>query len=117
MTNTVPTIDEVRKFLHKQITECRQHRPEQVDDLLDKLHSINETHAFIEQTIGDKAAAAWVETVKVGAQWCQCSHNAKWHDDTGRCGHKASRLDHATQQNILVPCECFELRVVHTDLT
>lgn len=48
--------------------------------------------------------------------WCECSHVASWHDDTGRCTHKASRFDHATQKNINVPCECFELRVAHVEL-
>jgi hypothetical protein len=62
MSEEVPTIDDVRAFLHKQIAECRQHRPEDVDDLLEKLHNIEETHAFIEQTIGDRAATAWVPT-------------------------------------------------------
>lgn len=60
--SSVPTIDELRAFLHKQIAECRQHRPEDVDDLLEKLYSIEETHAFIEQTVGYRAAAAWVPT-------------------------------------------------------
>lgn len=63
MSTDVPTINEVRTFLHKQIVECRQHRPEDVDGLLDKLHFIEETHAFIEQTIGDRAASAWVQTI------------------------------------------------------
>lgn len=63
MSGEVPTIDELRAFLHKQIAECRQHRPEDVDGLLEKLHSINETHAFIEQTIGDRAASAWLQTI------------------------------------------------------
>lgn len=47
------TIDELRAFLHKQITECRAHRPEAVDDLLEKLHAIDETYAFLEQTLGE----------------------------------------------------------------
>jgi hypothetical protein len=63
MAEQVPTIDEVRAFLHKQIAECRQHRPEDVDGLLEKLYRIEETHTFIEQTIGDRAAAAWVPTI------------------------------------------------------
>ena len=55
-------MDELRAFLHRQIAECRRHRPDAVDDLLEKLHAIEETHAFIEQTVGDRAAAAWVPT-------------------------------------------------------
>jgi hypothetical protein len=72
MTNTVPTIDELRAFLHKQIAECRRHRPEQVDDLLEKLHKIDETHAFIEQTVGDRAAAAWVPTAATTVDYPRC---------------------------------------------
>ena len=69
MTNTVPTMDELRAFLHRQIAECRQHRPGQVDDLLEKLHGIEETHAFIEQTIGGDAPAAWVPTAAASVDY------------------------------------------------
>ena len=48
--------------------------------------------------------------------WCECHHCASWHDETGRCTHKDSRLDHAPMTNIDVPCECFELRVAHVEL-
>jgi hypothetical protein len=48
----VPTKDELRAFLHKQIAECRQHRPEDVDGLLEKLHDIDGTHSFVEQVLG-----------------------------------------------------------------
>ena len=67
----VPTIDELRAFLHKQIAECRRHRPECVDDLLDKLHNIDETYKFIEQTIGERAAGAWVQTVPTTGPQCR----------------------------------------------
>lgn len=49
--------------------------------------------------------------------WCECGHNTSWHDDTGRCHFKESRLDHATQRNIDVPCECFTLRVADVVVT
>lgn len=48
--------------------------------------------------------------------WCECSHCSSWHDNTGRCTYLDSRLDHTTQQNIDVPCECFELRIADAEV-
>lgn len=69
MSNEVPTIEQLRAFLHKQIAEVRamgqregEDVTDRVNDMLEKLHGIEETHAFIEQTIGDRAAAAWLPT-------------------------------------------------------
>ena len=51
-----PTVDEMRAFLQKQIAEVRamgQREGEdvtaRVDDMLEKLHNIEELHAFVEQ--------------------------------------------------------------------
>lgn len=68
MSSDTPTIEELRVFLHNQIVECRQHRPEDVDGLLEKLFNINETHAFIEQKYGVRVAAAWVPTAAIAVQ-------------------------------------------------
>ncbi len=46
------TKEEVKNFLEKQIAECRKHRPEQVDDLLDKLIDLDVTYAFVKQVTG-----------------------------------------------------------------
>ena len=66
----VPTVEELRAFLHRQIAEVQamgqrenEDVTDRVNDMLEKLHHIEETHAFIEQTIGGRAAAAWVPTV------------------------------------------------------
>jgi hypothetical protein len=56
----VPTVDQVRAFLHKQIVEVRamgqregEDVTDRVNDMLEKLHTIEDTHAFIEQTMGN----------------------------------------------------------------
>jgi outer membrane cobalamin receptor len=50
-----PTLEEVRTFLHKQIAEVRamglregENVTERVNDMLEKLHDIETTHAFAE---------------------------------------------------------------------
>ncbi len=48
--------------------------------------------------------------------WCECSHHESWHVDGGRCTHLANRFDHATQRNIDVPCECFELKLSYVEV-
>lgn len=53
MAERVPTPDELRAFLSKQIAEARRmNEPDRVNDLLDKLADLDSTYAFIEQVLG-----------------------------------------------------------------
>lgn len=48
MSEEHPTIEELRAFLYRQITEARRaDEPAQVDDLLEKLANIGELHVFL----------------------------------------------------------------------
>lgn len=55
---SMPTVEEFRVFLHKQIAEVYamgkregEDVTARVDDMLDKLHNIVETHAYAEQVL------------------------------------------------------------------
>ena len=77
----VPAIDELRKFIHHQIAEHRMlGNDRSVDELLEKLHNIEETHVFVEQTIGD--ATQFSRCCHCPDPWCP----TRGHHDGCYCG-------------------------------